>query len=340
MSDALSTFDDARLELWLTENVPDYRGPFVARKFSDGQSNPTFLIEAASGRYVLRRKPFGQILKSAHAVDREYRVMTALRDSGVPVPRTVSFCGDESVIGTDFFVMEFLDGRVFWDPALPELPREDRSTVHDELNRVIAVLHSIDVQETGLSDFGKPGNYFERQVSRWTTQYRNAETGAIPEMEMLIRWLPENTPADDGRVALVHGDCRLDNMMFDKLDYRVIGLLDWELSTLGHPFADLAYQCMSLRMDSDWFIRGLGGLDRDELGILSEEAYVARYCQRMGIDGIENWHFYLAFSFFRLASIIQGVRRRALDGNASSEQALTVGEMVRPVAAKGAELCA
>lgn len=310
----------------------------TATKFAHGQSNPTFLIESASGKYVLRRKPPGKLLKSAHAVDREYRVMTALAGTDVPVPRTYLLCEDESVIGSVFFLMEFVDGRVLWDPSLPELDKTQRGAIFDQMNRVLAAVHSIDVEAAGLSDYGKPGNYFERQVSRWTGQYRASETKTIAEMDRVINWLQENTPADDGRVALVHGDFRLDNMIFHRSEPRVLALVDWELSTLGHPFADLAYQCMQWRVDGGGIIPGLGDVDRTALGIPSEEEYVRMYCRRMGIDSIPDWNFYLVFSFFRLAAILQGVRKRALDGIASNERAMKLGELVRPLAAMASKL--
>jgi aminoglycoside phosphotransferase (APT) family kinase protein len=326
------------LASYLEARMPGFRGPLVASKFSQGQSNPTFLIEAASGQYVLRRKPPGKLLKSAHAVDREYRVMTALASTGVPVPGTYLLCKDESVIGSMFFLMEYIDGRVMWNPALPELDRDERSGIFDEMNRVLAAVHSVDFESVGLADFGKPGNYFERQVGRWTAQYRASETEAIPEIDFSIDWLQQNTPADDGRISLVHGDFRLDNMIFARKTPRVLALVDWELSTLGHPFADLAYQCMQWRVDSGGIIPGLGNVDREALGIPTEKAYVEQYCQRVGIAGIPNWNFYLVFSFFRLAAILQGVRKRAIDGNASNERAMQLGDLVCPLARMAAEL--
>lgn len=323
---------------YLEAEVDGFQGPLTATKFAHGQSNPTFLIEAASGKYVLRRKPPGQLLKSAHAVDREYRVMTALADTAVPVPGTFHLCEDESVIGSMFFLMEYIDGRVIWDPALPDLPPKERGAIFEEMNRVLAAVHSIDIRSAGLTDYGKPGNYFERQVSRWTSQYRATETESIAEMDSTVDWLSRNTPADDGRVALVHGDFRLDNMIFHHNEPRILALVDWELSTLGHPYADLAYQCMQWRVDGGGIIPGLGSVSREALGIPSEEEYVGMYCNRMGIDGIANWNFYLAFSFFRLAAILQGVRKRAMDGNASNERALQLGDLVKPLAVMAYDL--
>lgn len=330
--------DNERLAAYLEDQVEGFRGPLTATKFAHGQSNPTYLLEAASGRYVLRRKPPGKLLKSAHAVDREYRVMTALAGTDVPVPGTYHLCEDESVIGSVFFLMDFIEGRVLWDPALPDLDKSARRAIFDAMNRVLAAVHSVDVKAVGLGDYGKPGNYFERQVGRWTGQYRATETDSIPEMDRVIEWLSENTPADDGRVALVHGDFRLDNMIFHPTEPRVLALVDWELSTLGHPFADLAYQCMQWRVDGGGIIPGLGGVDRAAHGIPTEDEYVAIYCKRMGIDEIPEWDFCLVFSFFRLAAILQGVRKRAMEGNASNERAMEIGKLVQPLAAMASEL--
>jgi aminoglycoside phosphotransferase (APT) family kinase protein len=327
-----------KLGTYLEAQVEGFRGLESAKKFPGGQSNPTYLLGADSGAYVLRRKPFGELLKSAHAVEREYRVMTALRDTGVPVPETLHLCEDDSVIGAVFFVMEYVQGRHFWDPSLPGLGPRARSAVYDEMNRVLAALHTVDFESIGLGDFGKPGNYYERQISRWTKQYRASQTEEIPAMDMLIDWLPANKPPDDGRSSLIHGDYRLDNILFHRSEDRAIALLDWELSTLGHPFADLSYQCMQLRMPSDCVIRGLAGIDRAALGIPTEEEYVAAYCERCGLPGIPDWTFYLAFGFFRLAAILQGVLKRAIDGNASSELAFEYGALTAPLASMAVEL--
>lgn len=333
MNDSIHAFDETRLAHYLEQVIPGFRGPLTAEKFSGGQSNPTFRLRAASGDYVLRRKPPGELLKSAHAVDREYRVMAALRDTDVPVAAVFHLCEDESVIGSMFFVMEYMAGRVFWDPALPELDNAGRSAIYDEMNRVLAALHDVDIEAVGLADYGRPGNYYERQFNRWEKQYRSSETESITAMDALIDWLPAHMPPDDGRVALAHGDFRLDNLIFHPREPRVIAVVDWELSTLGHPFADLAYQCMQWHMpNSGGVLPGLGGLDRSALGIPSDEAYVAAYCRRRGLDGIPDWTFYLAFSFFRFAAIVQGVYKRALDGNASNPRAVEVGRLARPLA--------
>lgn len=324
-------FDTDALAHYLEQHVEGFSGPLTAEKFPGGQSNPTFMIKAASGNYVLRRKPLGDLLKSAHAVDREFRVMSALASTEVPVAKTYHLCDDDSVIGSMFYLMEYIDGRVMWDPALPDMNAGQRVAIYNEMNRVLAALHSVDIEAAGLSDYGKPGNYFERQLGRWSKQYRASETETIAEMETLLEWLPANMPADDGRVVLAHGDFRLDNMMFHPTEPRVLALVDWELSTLGHPYADLAYQCMQLRLSHDGVMPGLGGLDREQLGIPSEQEYVAQYCKRRGIDEIPNWNFYLIFCFFRLAAILQGVKKRALEGNASSEKAMQLGGLVKPL---------
>lgn len=324
-------FDTDTLASYLEQHIENFSGPLTAEKLPGGQSNPTYMIKAASGKYVLRRKPSGALLKSAHAVDREFRVMAALANTDVPVAKTYHLCEDDSVIGSMFYVMEFIEGRVMWDPALPDMNAEQRRAIYNEMNRVLAGLHSVDIDAAGLSDYGKPGSYFERQLGRWSKQYRASETETITEMETLLEWLPANMPANDDCVALAHGDFRLDNMMFHPTEPTVLALVDWELSTLGHPYADLAYQCMQLRLSRECVMPGLGDLDRQQLGIPSEQEYVAQYCKRRGLEGIPNWNLYLAFSFFRLAAILQGVKKRALEGNASSEKAMKMGELVRPL---------
>ena len=331
--------DTSRLQDYLAEAVPGFSGTLSAEKFAGGQSNPTFKLSAGGRDYVLRRKPPGELLASAHAVDREFRVISALADTDVPVPRTYALCEDDSVIGSMFYVMEYLDGRVFWDPSLPEISDNDeRSAIYDDMNRVLAALHMVDPDAVGLSDYGRPGNYFERQVSRWTKQYRASETEHSPAMERLIEWLPANMPADDGVSGLVHGDYRLDNVMFHPTEPRIIAVLDWELSTLGHPLADLAYQVMAWQLPGNGGMKGMAEIDRAAFGIPSDEEYIARYCERTGRDGIDNWNFYLVFCFFRLAAILQGVKKRALIGTASSAEAEAKGAMVEPLAQFGVSL--
>lgn len=326
--------DEERLATYLAEHIAGFSGPVTATKFAGGQSNPTFKLETANATYVLRRQPPGKLLKSAHAVDREYRVIKALENTDVPVAKVYHLCEDVDVIGSMFYVMEFMDGNVYWDSSLPEITdNKTRSIMYQNMAKVMATMHSVNVDEVGLGDYGKPGNYFERQISRWTKQYRLSETHEIPEMDQLISWLEKNIPEEDGKVSLVHGDYRMDNLMFAKDSSDIIAVLDWELSTLGHPYADLAYQCMQLRLpDNVGKATGLGDVDRTVLGIPSEEEYVAEYCKLVGIEGIDNWNFYLAFSFFRLGAIAQGVAKRAVDGNASNKQALQVGKLVQPLA--------
>ena len=335
---SVDQLDTATLGSYLGAHIEGFSGLRSAEKFAGGQSNPTFLLSADSGKYVLRRKPPGELLKSAHAVDREFRVISALADSEVPVAAGYHLCEDDDVIGSMFYVMSFVDGRIFWNPMLPESSNEERAAIYDEMNRVLAALHSIDIDAVGLSDYGKPGNYFERQVGRWTKQYLAAETETIEPMDELMRWLPEHLPADDGQVALVHGDYRLDNMIFHPTESRIFAIVDWELSTLGHPYADLAYQCMQWRLPNTGISKGLDDIDCGALGIPSEAEYVETYCRRTGRDGISNWTFCLAFSFFRLASIVQGVMKRSLDGNASSTSATQIGKMARPLAQAAMDL--
>jgi aminoglycoside phosphotransferase (APT) family kinase protein len=331
--------DTASLERYLSSVMPGFKGPITAEKCAGGQSNPTFRISAGGRQYALRRKPPGKLLKSAHQVDREYRVMKALHGTGVPVPQMFVLCEDESVIGATFFVMEFLDGRIFWDPALPELSKEHRGKLYDEMNRILAALATIEPAKVGLAEFGRPGSYYMRQTKRWTEQYRASETDKIPEMELLIDWLAKNMPPDDGRVSIVHGDYRLDNMIFARAEPRCLAVVDWELSTLGHPFSDIAYQCMQWRLPNEGNFRGLGGVDRRALGLPSEEEYVAKFCERTGIGSIPIWTFCLVFNFFRLAAIIQGVYKRGLDGSASNrESALQRGAAVPKMARMAVDL--
>lgn len=329
------TLDLSKLSDWMKKNVCDFSGPLSAEKFAGGQSNPTFKLSAGDRKFVLRRKPPGQLLASAHAVDREFRVIAALQDTDVPVPGAVALCKEDEIIGSMFYLMEYLEGRVFWDPVLPELNNDERSAVYDDMNRVLAAMHSINVADVGLGDYGRPGNYFERQVGRWTKQYRASETQTVPAMEELMAWLPENMPAEDDRVALVHGDYRLDNVMFHPTEPKIIAVLDWELSTLGNPIADLAYQVMAWQLPRDAGITGLAGIDRKPLAIPEDNSYVTSYCERTGRDEIKHWNFYLAFCFFRLAAIVQGVKKRALDGTASSAEAESRGNLVQPLAELG-----
>jgi aminoglycoside phosphotransferase (APT) family kinase protein len=332
--------DEAKLAIYLSEHISDFKGPVTATKFAGGQSNPTFKLQTANATYVLRRQPPGKLLKSAHAVDREYRVIKALENTDVPVAKVYHLCEDIDVIGSMFYVMEFMDGKVYWDSSLPDITdTKIRNTMYQNMVKTMATMHNIDVNEVGLGDYGKPGNYFERQISRWTKQYRLSETHEIPEMDKLISWLEKNIPQDDGRVSLVHGDYRMDNLMFASDSADIIAVLDWELSTLGHPYADLAYQCMQLRLpDNVGKATGLGDVDRAALGIPSEEEYVAQYCKLVGVEQIDNWNFYLAFSFFRLGAIAQGVAKRAVDGNASNKEAQKVGQLVQPLSQYALEL--
>ncbi|WP_372879446.1 phosphotransferase family protein [Spongiibacter marinus] len=330
--------DTDALCAYLETSIDGFSGPLTAEKFPGGQSNPTYRIDAASGAYVLRRKPPGKLLKSAHAVDREFRVMSALAGSKVPVPTMRILCEDEQVIGSMFYLMDYLDGDIYWNAALPELDPERRSAMYDNMNQLLADLHNVDVDAVGLSGYGKPGSYFARQLDRWTKQYRASETQRLEPVETLISYLEANLPEDDGQVCLVHGDFRLDNMMFAKGGTDIIALLDWELSTLGHPYADLAYQCMQWRLPGSAAIPGLGDVDREALGIPSEKDYVRRYCERRGISAIDDWVFYLAFSFFRLSAILQGVYKRALDGNASNDKAKQLGGMTAPLAQMGVQV--
>ena len=334
---SVEKLDEAVLAQYLEAAVPGFKGPLAASKFPGGQSNPTFRIDAESGTYVLRRQPPGKLLKSAHAVDREYRVLDALRETDVPVAGVYHLCEDPSIIGSMFYLMEFCEGSVFWNPALPEIADpHTRTQMYDQMARTLAAIHSVDLDAAGLADYGRPGNYFERQVGRWTGQYRASEMQEIGAMNRLISWLEGNLPPDDGQVALVHGDFRIDNLMYAPDNSRVIAVLDWELSTLGHPCADLAYQCMAMRLpaskEQQVAPSGLDGLDLEKLGLPTEAAYVESYCRHMGIDEIENWDYFLAFSFFRLAAIAQGVAKRASQGNASNASAREVGGMVEPLA--------
>lgn len=333
MSDAFA-FDTERLSAYLEQALPGFRGPLAASKFKGGQSNPTYRIEAASGTYVLRRQPPGALLASAHAVDREFRVLQALHGR-VPVAKPHLLCEDRSIIGSMFYVMDFVDGRVEWDPALPAMDSNGRGAHYTALIDALAAIHAVDVQAVGLGDFGKPGNYFARQIHRWSEQYAQSRTHDIGPMEALINALPVRCPSDDGQVALVHGDFRLDNVMWASGEPRVLAVMDWELATLGHPLADLGYLCMALRLPRNPALPGLAGVDRAGLGIPSERELLARYAERSGRPIPDDWGFVLAFSFFRLAAIAQGVAKRATQGNASNTQAEQAGQMVALLAASG-----
>ncbi len=326
---------DAALAEYLAAHVPGFAGPLRSSKFKGGQSNPTYLIEAASGRYVLRRKPPGPLLASAHAVDREFRVLQALHGGAVPVAAPRHLCRDESVIGSMFYLMDFVDGRVHWDPSLPGMEPAQRAAHYEAIVSTLAALHAVDVAAAGLSDYGKPGSYFARQLSRWSEQYAASRTRDIPAMDALIERLPARCPADDGVVALTHGDFRIDNLMFAPEGARVAAVVDWELSTLGHPLADLGYFCMALRLPRNPALPGLAGMDRAALGIPSEPELLARYATLSGRALPADWPFVLAFSYFRLAAIAQGVAKRVEQGNASSEQAAQAGAMTELLAQAG-----
>ena len=327
-------FDVERLAAWMREHVDGAASALAVSQFKGGQSNPTYLVESGSRRFALRRKPPGKLLPSAHAVEREYRVMTALAQTEVPVPKTYVLCEDPEVIGTAFFLSDYVEGRVLWDPTLPGMTPAERSEHYLELNRVIAALHKVDIHGVGLDDYGKPGNYLARQIDRWTRQYRASETETINAMDNLIEWLPEHVPPGD-ETAIVHGDYRIDNVIFHPAEPRILAVLDWELSTLGHPLADFAYHCMTWRMPEGAHARGLAGADLASLGIPSEREYVARYCRLTGRESIAHFEYYLAYNMFRLAAILQGVMARALQGNAASADALTAGNRTRAIADEG-----
>jgi aminoglycoside phosphotransferase (APT) family kinase protein len=336
MSTDTQTLDIPRVSAYLEKNLDGFEGPLEVSKFQAGQSNPTFLLKTPSRNYVLRRKPPGVLLKSAHAVDREFRVQKALEHTDVPVSKMHLLCEDDDVIGSAFYIMDQINGRNFMDPRMPEMDNAGRAGVIDEMNRVLAALHDVDINAVGLADYGPPGNYYERQVGRWTKQYRASETEDLPAMNELIERLAASIPSDDGQRTLVHGDYRIDNMMFEKEGTKFLAVLDWELSTIGHPYADLAAVIMQWQMPAGPEGRGFGGADRKALGVPSDEEFIAKYCERRGIDGIDNFGFYLGFCFFRMAGIIQGVLKRALDGNASNpERAMKVGTYVPVFAANG-----
>lgn len=323
-------FDEASLDRYLARHIPGYKGELEVRQFGSGQSNPTFLLLAnVDGRqqaFVLRKKPPGKLLPSAHAVDREYKVISALQGSGVPVPKTYVLCADDSVIGQMFYVMECVEGRILVNPTLPESPPADRAAIHDSMNATLAKLHQVDFNAVGLGDFGRQGQYVARQLDRWSKQYVAAKTDDLAAMDALMKWLPENIPAYDP-TTIVHGDFRLGNLIVHPTEPRIVGVLDWELCTLGHPLCDLAYNCLGYHLAEA--PHGYAKADLKALGLPTEADYVAAYCKRTGRDGIEDWTFYVAFSLFRLAAIAQGVYKRGLDGNAASPEALKRGQSCR-----------
>ena len=329
-------FDEGLLEDYMASHVEGFRGPIQISQFKGGQSNPTYLVDAESGKYVLRRKPPGILLKSAHAVDREFRIISALYGADFPVPRPYALCEEDEVIGTMFFIMEYVEGRIFWELDLPNANQAGRGALYDNVNETIAKLHNYDIGALGLDDFGKPGNYFARQISRWSGQYRASETRQIKAMDALIEWLPDNIPTDES-ASIVHGDFRLDNMIIHPTEPRVIAVLDWELSTIGHPLADFTYHLMAWQMPELGIGSvGLLGKDLKSLGIPDEDAYTATYCTRTGReDGIADRHFYSAFNFFRLAAILQGIAGRVRDGTAASAHAGQAADSVAPLAEFG-----
>jgi len=333
---AAHRIDEGRLAAYLEQHLDGFEGPMSVSQFKGGQSNPTYLVDAASGRYVLRRKPPGKLLKSAHAVDREYRIIRALHASGFPVPRPYLLCEDESVAGTMFFVMAFVEGRIFWELGLPGQSAAERAAIYDDVNATIARLHSFDYHAAGLDDYGRPGNYFARQVSRWSQQYRASETRTIEAMDRLIEWLPLHIPADESS-SIVHGDYRLDNLIIHPTEPRVVAVLDWELSTIGHPLADFTYHLMAWQMGNVGFGSvGLRDRDLQSLGIPDEADYVRRYCARVGRGaGLPDREFCAAYNFFRLAAILQGIAGRVRDGTAASAHARQAADAVAPLAELG-----
>ncbi len=335
---AMHRFDEGRLAEYLRAHVDGFSGSLAVEQFKGGQSNPTYRLTATGVRYVMRSKPgpVAKLLPSAHAIEREYRVMKALHGAGIPVPRMLALCDDESIIGRAFFIMECVEGRVLWDQSLPGMSQSERGGIYDEMNRVMAALHAVDYQAVGLAGFGRPGNYIARQIDRWSKQYRLSETEPVSAMDQLMEWLPRNIPGND-ETCVVHGDYRLDNLIFHPTAPRILAILDWELSTLGHPLADFSYHCMSWRIPPGAF-RGIGGLDLPALGIPTEAQYIDAYAKRTGRAKIENWEFYLAYNMFRLAAILQGIMKRALDGTAASQQAIDAGKRARPMAEMGWEI--
>lgn len=319
------------LEKYMAGHVKGFQGPLEVRQFKGGQSNPTYQIVTPAQKYVLRRKPSGKLLKSAHAVDREYRVITALGQTDVPVARTHALCTDDSVIGSWFYIMDYVDGRIFW--TYEDAPLEERATLFDAMNEAIAKLHRVDYKSIGLEDYGKKGNYFARQLSRWTKQYQASVDSGYPPMDELIEWLNKNIPEDD-QTAIVHGDYRIDNIVYHPTQPKILAILDWEISTLGHPLSDFCYHCMSWRMPAGEG-RGLAGLDLKSLNIPTEEEYIAAYCRRTGIKEIKNWNYYMAFNLFRVSAIVFGIMGRVKDGTAASQQARETSALAEPLADLG-----
>ncbi len=324
--------DEAKLTAWMDANVDGFTGPITVGKFAGGQSNPTYRVDAASGSYVLRRKPLGKLLPSAHAVDREFRVISGLYPTGFPVAKPFGLCTDDDVVGSMFYIMDMAEGRTIWDGSMPGSNPAERRAVYMEMIDTLAALHNTDVEAAGLSEFGKPGNYFGRQIERWTRQYRLSETELMPEMESLITWLPQTMP-EQTRVSVVHGDYRIDNMIFAKDSAKVLAVLDWELSTLGDPLADFTYVAMAWVTENEGR-SGVADLDRAELGIPELEEIVTRYCAATGRDSVPDMNWYFAYNFFRLAGIIQGIKKRVIDGTASSGHAMAMSERIKPLADK------
>jgi len=325
-------FDTVRLEAYLRSKLPGFAGPISVEQFKGGQSNPTYKLTTPQHTYVMRAKPgpAAKLLPSAHAIEREFRALSALHGSAVPVAEPLLLCEDEDIIGRAFYLMDMVQGRVLWDPTLPGFSKDERAAIYDEMNRVLAALHTVDFAALGLVGYGKPGNYFARQIERWSKQYRASETEPIEAMDQLIAWLPRNLPADDGLSSIVHGDFRIDNLIFHPTQPKALAVLDWELSTLGHPLADFSYHCMAWHLPRTF--RGMAGLDLAALGIPTERAYIEKYCERTEFEIKGNWNFYLAFNLFRLAGINQGVAKRATNGTASSALAQQVGNTTRPLA--------
>ncbi|MEQ1641026.1 MAG: phosphotransferase family protein, partial [Novosphingobium sp.] len=326
--------DEGRLAEWMADNVAGFEGPLHLTKFKGGQSNPTYRIEAASGNYVLRRKPFGPLLPSAHAVDREFKVQNALNKAGFPAARQYGLCTDESVVGSWFYVMGMVDGRTIWDGSMPKDAPEYRRETYMAMIDCLAALHAVDVEAVGLGDFGKPGNYFGRQVDRWTKQYKLSETELMPDMEQMIAWFPTTLP-EQTKVSVVHGDYRIDNMIWAKDEPKVLAVLDWELSTLGDPLGDFSYVAMAWVTDNGGR-SGVQDLDRKALGIPELDEVVERYCQASGRASVPDMNWYFAYNFFRLAGIMQGIKKRVIDGTASSSHAKAMSERVQPLVDRAA----